>query len=107
MLWVSGRTINCGALPFLIPMAHSVEEMIDHVRDSSLASDLAQRGEQVDLAADLHSGVMVHPNLKGSSFDRIIGVEYATGSRVVRFIRCTPCRKTDENKPADFAISNT
>ena len=51
-----------GVLPFLVPMAHSVEEMIDHVRDSSLASGLARRGEQVVLVASLPIGAMGHPN---------------------------------------------
>ncbi len=51
-----------GVQPFLMPMAHSVEEMIEHVRASCLASGLAQRGDQVVLVASLPIGAMGIPN---------------------------------------------
>lgn len=51
-----------GVLPFLIPMAHSVEDMIEHVRQSSLTSGLARPGEQVVLVASLPIGAMGPPN---------------------------------------------
>ncbi len=51
-----------GVQSFLMPTAHSVEEMIDHVRESSLGSGLLQRGDQVVLVASLPIGAMGIPN---------------------------------------------
>jgi len=51
-----------GVQPFLMPMAHSVEEMIAHVRESSLDSGLLEPGEQVVLVASLPIGAMGIPN---------------------------------------------
>jgi pyruvate kinase len=51
-----------GVQPFLMPMANSVEEMIEHVRTSSLASGLTKPGDQVVLVASFPIGAMGIPN---------------------------------------------
>jgi pyruvate kinase len=51
-----------GVVPYLVPMAHSVEEMIDRVRHSCLASGIVRSGEQVVLVASLPVGAMGPPN---------------------------------------------
>jgi pyruvate kinase len=51
-----------GVIPFLVPMAGSVEEMIDHVRGACLSSGIVQSGEQVVLVASLPVGKMGPPN---------------------------------------------
>jgi pyruvate kinase len=55
-------SIHWGVVPFLIPMAHTVEQMIDHVRDACLASGIVQAGEQVVIVASLPVGAMGPPN---------------------------------------------
>jgi pyruvate kinase len=51
-----------GVVPYLGPMAHSVEEMIDRVRQASLASEMVAHGEQVVIVASLPVGAMGPPN---------------------------------------------
>jgi pyruvate kinase len=51
-----------GVIPYLVPMAHSVEEMIDRVRQACLASGIVRSGEQVVLVASLPIGAMGPPN---------------------------------------------
>jgi pyruvate kinase len=54
MLW--------GVHPNLVPMADSVEEMIDRLRSACLAAGAVQIGEQVVLVASLPVGAMGPPN---------------------------------------------
>jgi pyruvate kinase len=54
--------IHWGVVPFLVPMAHTVEQMIDRVRDACLASGIVQIGEQVVVVASLPVGAMGPPN---------------------------------------------
>jgi pyruvate kinase len=51
-----------GVIPLLVPMSHSVEEMIEHVREACLASDMVQVGDQVVMVASLPVGEMGPPN---------------------------------------------
>lgn len=51
-----------GVTPFLVPMATSVEEMIERVREACLASGLVKQGQQVVLVASLPVGAMGPPN---------------------------------------------
>ncbi|HEY47314.1 MAG: hypothetical protein AMJ88_07920 [Anaerolineae bacterium SM23_ 63] len=51
-----------GVIPYQVPMAHSVEEMIDRVRHACLASGIVRSGEQVVLVASLPVGAMGPPN---------------------------------------------
>jgi pyruvate kinase len=51
-----------GVVPQLVPMAHSVEEMIERVRQASLASETVAHGEQVVIVASLPVGAMGPPN---------------------------------------------
>jgi pyruvate kinase len=51
-----------GVIPYLVPMAHSVEDMIDRVREACLASGIVHSGEQVVLVASLPVGAMGPPN---------------------------------------------
>ena len=51
-----------GVIPYQVPMAHSVEDMIDRVRDACLASGIVRSGEQVVLVASLPVGAMGPPN---------------------------------------------
>ncbi|TFH35551.1 MAG: pyruvate kinase, partial [Anaerolineales bacterium] len=51
-----------GVVPHLIEMAHSVEEMIEHVRQACLASDIVSAGQQVVMVASLPVGAMGPPN---------------------------------------------
>lgn len=51
-----------GVIPNLIPMAHSVEEMIERVREACLASEIVRPGEQVVMVASLPIGAMGPPN---------------------------------------------
>ncbi|HEY44406.1 MAG TPA: pyruvate kinase [Anaerolineae bacterium] len=51
-----------GVIPYQVPMAHSVEEMIDRVRQACLASGIVRSGEQVVLVASLPIGAMGPPN---------------------------------------------
>jgi pyruvate kinase len=61
------KTYRCmsmywGVIPLLVPMSHSVEEMIEHVREACLASDMVQVGDQVVMVASLPVGEMGPPN---------------------------------------------
>jgi pyruvate kinase len=51
-----------GVVPYLVEMAHSVEEMISHVRVSCLKSGIVSPGEQVVMVASLPVGAMGPPN---------------------------------------------
>jgi len=51
-----------GVVPYLIPTAQSVEEMIEHVRRACLASGLVRSGQQVVMIASLPVGAMGPPN---------------------------------------------
>jgi len=51
-----------GVIPNLIPMAHSVEEMIERVREACLASGIVRPGQQVVMVASLPIGAMGPPN---------------------------------------------
>ncbi len=51
-----------GVIPYQVPMAHSVEEMIDRVRQACLASGIVRSGEQVVMVASLPVGAMGPPN---------------------------------------------
>ena len=51
-----------GVIPYQVPMTHSVEEMIDRVRDACLASGIVRSGEQVVVVASLPVGAMGPPN---------------------------------------------
>jgi pyruvate kinase len=51
-----------GVIPLLVPMSHSVEEMIEHVREACLASEMVQVGDQVVMVASLPVGAMGPPN---------------------------------------------
>ena len=51
-----------GVVPYLIPTAQSVEEMIEHVRRACLASGLVEAGQQVVMVASLPVGAMGPPN---------------------------------------------
>jgi pyruvate kinase len=51
-----------GVIPHLIPMAHTVEEMIERVRSACRESGLVQPGEQVVMVASLPVGEMGPPN---------------------------------------------
>ncbi len=51
-----------GVIPHLIEMAHSVEEMIYHVRQACLVSGLVAVGQQVVMVASLPIGKMGPPN---------------------------------------------
>ena len=51
-----------GVIPNLIPMAHSVEEMIERVREACLASRIVRPGQQVVMVASLPIGDMGPPN---------------------------------------------
>lgn len=51
-----------GVLPLLVPMAHSVEEMIQRVQEVGVASRTVQAGDQVVIVASLPVGKMGPPN---------------------------------------------
>lgn len=51
-----------GVIPYQVPMAHSVEDMIDRVREACLASGIVRSSEQVVLVASLPTGAMGPPN---------------------------------------------
>jgi pyruvate kinase len=51
-----------GVIPYLIDMAHSVEEMIEHVRSACLESGIVSPGQQVVMIASLPVGAMGPPN---------------------------------------------
>lgn len=51
-----------GVVPRLIPMADSVEEMIEHVRKACLGTGLVSKGQQVVMVASLPVGAMGNPN---------------------------------------------
>jgi pyruvate kinase len=51
-----------GVIPNLVPMSHSVEEMIERVREACLATGIVRSGEQVVLVASLPIGAMGPPN---------------------------------------------
>jgi pyruvate kinase len=51
-----------GVIPNLIPMAHSVEEMIERVREACLASGIVRPSQQVVMVASLPIGAMGPPN---------------------------------------------
>jgi pyruvate kinase len=51
-----------GVIPYLIDMAHSVEEMIEHVRKACLQSGIVSAGHQVVMVASLPVGAMGPPN---------------------------------------------
>jgi pyruvate kinase len=55
-------SLTWGVIPHLVEMAHSVEEMIDHVRQSCLQSGIVASGEQVVMVASLPVGAMGPPN---------------------------------------------
>jgi pyruvate kinase len=54
--------IAWGVIPYLIDMAHSVEEMIEHVRKACLQSGIVSSGQQVVMVASLPVGAMGPPN---------------------------------------------
>jgi pyruvate kinase len=51
-----------GVKPYLVPMARSVEEMIDTIRKAALAHGTIKPGEQIVLVASLPIGAMGPPN---------------------------------------------
>jgi pyruvate kinase len=51
-----------GVVPNLVPMSHSVEEMIERVREACLATGIVRSGQQVVLVASLPIGAMGPPN---------------------------------------------
>jgi pyruvate kinase len=51
-----------GVKPYLVPMAHSVEDMIDRIRQVALAHGTIRKGEQIVLVASLPIGAMGPPN---------------------------------------------
>ncbi len=51
-----------GVVPHLIEMAHTVEEMIEHVRSACLKSGTVSEGQQVVIVASLPVGKMGPPN---------------------------------------------
>jgi pyruvate kinase len=51
-----------GVKPYLVPMAHSVEDMIDRIRKSSLEHGTIEAGQQIVLVASLPIGAMGPPN---------------------------------------------
>jgi pyruvate kinase len=51
-----------GVIPHLVDMAHSVEEMINHVRKACLESDIVSEGQHVVMVASLPVGAMGPPN---------------------------------------------
>lgn len=51
-----------GVVPNLVPKSHSVEEMIERVREACLATGIVRSGEQVVLVASLPIGAMGPPN---------------------------------------------
>jgi pyruvate kinase len=55
-------SILWGVLPQLIPMAESVEEMIEHVRKACKESELVRPGQQVVMIASHPVGAMGPPN---------------------------------------------
>ena len=58
----SKLSLAWGVIPNLIPMANSVEDMIEHVRSACRESGLVQPGEQVVMVASLPVGEMGPPN---------------------------------------------
>lgn len=52
-----------GVRPYLVPMAHSVEDMIDRIRQAALAHGTIKSGDQIVLVASLPIGAMGPPNL--------------------------------------------
>jgi len=54
--------LSWGTIPYLIPKANSVEEMIEHVRIACQKSDQVRGGEQVVMVASLPVGEMGLPN---------------------------------------------
>ena len=55
-------SLSWGVIPHLIAMAHSVEEMIEHVRSACLESGIVSPGQQVVMVASLPVGAMGPPN---------------------------------------------
>jgi pyruvate kinase len=55
-------SILWGVTPFLVPMARTVEEMTQHVREACLSSGEVKSGDQVVLVASLPIGAMGPPN---------------------------------------------
>ena len=51
-----------GVKPYLVPMAHSVEDMIDRIRKAALEHGTIKAGEQIVLVASLPIGAMGPPN---------------------------------------------
>jgi pyruvate kinase len=51
-----------GVISYQVPMAHSVEDMINRVRDACLTSGIVRSGEQVVVVASLPVGAMGPPN---------------------------------------------
>lgn len=51
-----------GVKPYLVPMAHSVEDMIDRIKHAALAHETIKPGEQIVLVASLPIGAMGAPN---------------------------------------------
>lgn len=58
------RQLAClwGVKPYLVPMAHSVEDMINRIRTSALEHGTIKTGEQIVLVASLPIGAMGPPN---------------------------------------------
>jgi pyruvate kinase len=51
-----------GVKPYLVPMAHSVEDMIDRIRQAALEHGTFTTGQQIVLVASLPIGAMGPPN---------------------------------------------
>jgi pyruvate kinase len=51
-----------GVKPYLVPMAHSVEDMIDRIRKAALEHGTIKAGQQIVLVASLPIGAMGPPN---------------------------------------------